>query len=90
MKESQEMQVWPLAQKDPLEEGRQPTPVFLPEESHGRRSLAGYSPQGRKESDKDRSNLAHSVYLVLSGQAVEHMSLTKISHWHNYFLRILS
>ena len=29
----------------------QPTPVFLPEESHGRRSLVGYSPQGRKESD---------------------------------------
>ena len=29
----------------------QPTPVFLPEESHGQRSLASYSPWGRKESD---------------------------------------
>ena len=29
----------------------QPTPVFLPGESHGRRSLVGYSPRGRKESD---------------------------------------
>ena len=29
----------------------QPTPVFLPGESHGQRSLVGYSPQGRKESD---------------------------------------
>ena len=27
------------------------TPVFLPGESHGRRSLVGYSPQRRKESD---------------------------------------
>ena len=27
------------------------TPVFLPGESHGRRSLVGYSPWGRKESD---------------------------------------
>ena len=27
----------------------EPTPVFLPGESHGRRSLAGYSPRGRKE-----------------------------------------
>ena len=27
-----------------------PTPVFLPGESHGRRSLVGYSPWGRKES----------------------------------------
>ena len=26
-------------------------PVFLPGESHGQRSLAGYSPWGRKESD---------------------------------------
>ena len=30
--------------EDPLEEGRQPTPVFLSGESHGQRSLAGYSP----------------------------------------------
>ena len=29
----------------------QPTPVFLPGESHGQRSLAGYSPQGLKELD---------------------------------------
>ena len=28
-----------------------PTPVFLPGESHGQRSLAGYSPWGHKESD---------------------------------------
>ena len=29
----------------------QPTPVFLPGESHGQRGLAGYSPWGSKESD---------------------------------------
>ena len=28
----------------------QPTPAFLPGESHGQRSLVGYSPWGRKES----------------------------------------
>jgi len=28
----------------------QPTPVFLPGESHGQRGLAGYSPCGRRES----------------------------------------
>ena len=26
-------------------------PVFLPREFHGQRSLVGYSPWGRKESD---------------------------------------
>ena len=29
----------------------QPTPVFTPGKSHGRRSLVGYSPWGRKELD---------------------------------------
>ena len=28
-----------------------PTPLFLPEESHGQRSLADYSPWGLKELD---------------------------------------
>ena len=28
-----------------------PRPVFLPGESHGQRSLVGYSPWGHKESD---------------------------------------
>ena len=29
----------------------QPTPVFLPEKSHGQRSLAGYSPWGHIDLD---------------------------------------
>ena len=29
----------------------QPTPILLPRKSRGRRSLAGYSPWGSKESD---------------------------------------
>ena len=32
----------------------QPTPVFLPGESHGQGSLVGYSPQGHKESAKKK------------------------------------
>ena len=34
----------PLGWEDPLEEEWQPTPVFLPGESHRQRSLVGYSP----------------------------------------------
>ena len=37
----------PRGGKIPLEEGVA-TPVLLPGESHGQRSLAGYSPQGRR------------------------------------------
>ena len=34
----------------------QPTPVFLPRESYGQRSLAGYSPRGRKSLNHHKSN----------------------------------
>ena len=49
--ETQEMQVRSLGREDPLEEEWQPIPVFLPGESHGQRTLAGVSPEGRKGSD---------------------------------------
>ena len=41
----------PGAGRSPGERAWQPTPVFLPGESHGQRSLAGCSPRGHKESD---------------------------------------
>ena len=47
----QETWVRSLGWEDPLENEWQPTPVFLPGESHGLKSLAGFSPLGRKESD---------------------------------------
>ena len=37
----QETQVQSLGQEDPWRKAWQPTPVFLPGESHGQRSLAG-------------------------------------------------
>ena len=43
----------PGSRKIPWRKKWQPTPVLLPGESHGQRSLAGYSPWGRKESDMD-------------------------------------
>ena len=41
----------PWVRKIPWRKKWQPTPVFLPGESHGERSLAGYSPWGHKELD---------------------------------------
>ena len=38
--------------KIPCKRKWQPTSVFLPGESHGQRSLAGYSPWGHKQSDR--------------------------------------
>ena len=42
----------PWVGKIPWRRVWQPTPVFLPGESHGQRSLAGYSPWDHKESDR--------------------------------------
>ena len=39
----QKTQVRPLGQEDSPDKGMQPTPVSLPGESHGQRSLVGYS-----------------------------------------------
>ena len=46
----QEVQVRSQGWEDPLQKGRVPTPVFLPREFDGQRSLAGYSPGSHKES----------------------------------------
>ena len=41
----------PWVRKIPWRRKWQPFLVFLPGESHGQRSLVGFSPKGRKESD---------------------------------------
>ena len=41
----------PWVGKIPWRRAWQPTPVFLPGESHGQRILVGYSSWGREESD---------------------------------------
>ena len=46
VQKTQDAQVQSLVWGDP-----QPTPAFLPEDSHGKRSLAGCSSWGCKESD---------------------------------------
>ena len=56
----QETWVPSLGWEAPLGRGWQPTPVFLPGESHGQRSLAGYSPQRHKGS----AATEHSTALV--------------------------
>ena len=48
----QETQVQSLSWEDPLEKEMAATPVFLPGDSHGGRSLVGYNPQGRKSQTR--------------------------------------
>ena len=55
----------PGSGRSPGEGKWQPTPVlFLPGEFHGGRSLVGYSPWGRKESDTtERLHFTHVIEL---------------------------
>ena len=53
----------------------QPTPVFLPGESHGQRSLAGYSLWGHKELDTTEQ-LTLKLTNKISDQQDRYQSLT--------------
>ena len=53
-----------LGWEDPWRRRWQPTPVLLPGKFHGQRSLVGYSPWGRKESDMtEQLHFTHSPSL---------------------------
>ena len=57
-----------LGQEDLLGKGMAASPVFLPGESHGLRSLAGYSLWGHKESDTTKQlTPSLSQLLIYSG-----------------------
>ena len=53
------MWVRSLGQEDPLGRAWQPTPVFLPGESHG------HSPQGHKELDPTEQLHYHLILMII-------------------------
>ena len=59
----------------------QPTPVFLPGESHGGRSLVGYIPQGRKKKKKKVKEESEKVGLKLNIQKTKIMASSPITSW---------
>ena len=52
----------PWVGKIPWRRAQQPTPILLPRESYGQRSLAGYVPKGCKKLDATEATL-HSTYM---------------------------
>ena len=57
----------PWIGKIPWKREQLPTPVFWPGEFHGQRSLAGYSPWGRKGSDTTKQ-LKLFFFTLLTGE----------------------
>ena len=65
VQETQQARVASLGQEDGLNE-MQPSPGFLPGESHGQRSLAGYSPWGHRELDMIVATWHSTAHALLS------------------------
>ena len=57
----------PWVGKIPWRRAWQPTPVFLPGESHEQRALAGFSPWVCKESDMSEATERTHTHTVRSG-----------------------
>ena len=57
----------PGSGRSPWRRAWQPTPVFFPGESHGQRSLVGYSPWGHKESNTTEVISSHPRIMWLIG-----------------------
>ena len=53
-------------ERTPWRKKWQPTPVFLPGEAHGQRSLVGYSPWGWKDSDMTERQYTHAIQILLT------------------------
>ena len=68
------LQFNPWVRNFPQRRKWQPTPVFLPGKSYGQRSLAGYSPWGRRESDIVTEQGAEQ-------NGPEHQSQKDLSKW---------
>ena len=67
-------QLLPTTSVDSWRRKWQPMPVFLPGKSHGWRSLVGYSPRGRKESDTTE-RLHFDFSLSVDNTVSPHLSL---------------
>ena len=66
----QETQVNPWVRMIPWRREWQTTPVFLPREFHGQRSLVSYSPQGHKELDIEQLTL---YFVILIKKTCSHV-----------------
>ena len=68
--------------KIPWKREWQPTPVFLPGEFHGQRSLAGYGPQGAKSQTQLSDKHTHTVVKIMLSEKSEQ----KVIYWMILFI----
>ena len=72
----------PWVRKIPWRREWQPTPLFLPEEFHGQRSLTGCSPWGHKEQDTtERLSLTHSYKYIIIPLRYIFINRSRLRYW---------
>ena len=70
--------------RSPAEGNGKTPPGFLPGESHGQRSLAGYSPRGHIERDTTewlKSGIGSSVPVILASVMVKMPNIVSGAYW---------
>ena len=72
--------VWFLGQEYPWRRKWQPTPVFLPQNFRGWRSLAGYSP---KELDVTEHACMHLLLFLMASRLARLVPSWLLGHWRN-------
>ena len=78
----------PWVGKIPCRREWQLTPVLLPGEFHGWRSLVGYSPRGREELDKTEQLSTHSAQVdVLLYHCVKEQIMESLKWFENRDIR---
>ena len=78
----QKAQVRSLGREDPWRREWLPTPIFVPGEFHGQRSLVGHSPWGHKELDTIEQLTHFNIKIII-------MLLLAVFHCCKYDLGLL-
>ena len=80
----------PWVGKIPWRRKGQSASVFLPGESHGERSQAGYSPWSHKESDMTEQLSTHTYNSLLEGSLLLKKKKAKLFLWgHHHWSRLI-
>ena len=67
------MQVQSLSQEDPWRRVWQPTPVFLPGESHGQKCLVGYSPWAQSATNEATGHTCTQSMFIMEKKKFSYM-----------------
>ena len=79
------MWAWSLGWEVPLKEEMAAPPVILPEKSHGQKSLANFSPWGRKELDTTERLSIHITIIFYQINRDIKRNILNVTEWEHWY-----